>query len=135
MWLPDMSDDEIGRALFERVVGLLEAEQTRDPLLLAALNRTPYLFSLQRADGHLLAVDTGDDHVLMRGAVRWRHNSDRDAPWRFTVARGVDRGRLQMSGVTEGSIEDIATNIVTTFLDPRNEHDAERVDTDRSQQR
>src|SRR5262245_47559131 len=114
MSLKDSTNDEIRRALFDTVVELLEAARRKHSLL-SAFNISPNVFTLQLGNGHMLTIDTGNDQALLRGTVRWQPgvSTDRDAPWTFSVSRSVDGARLVMSNGPEGSLHDIASNIVS----------------------
>jgi hypothetical protein len=117
MSLKDMSDDDLRRILFDRVVEKLDTERARDKSL-AVYHRGPYLlFSLQRADGCMLTIDRCDACVLLRGQVIGRPWLAQQ-PWTFNIARSPDGTRLRMHARPEGSIDEIAENIVRTFLDP-----------------
>jgi hypothetical protein len=113
--LKEMHDDNLRRLLFDRVVEKLDAEQLRHPFL-KVQNRAPYLFSLQRSDGCVLSIDRCDPSVLMRGQIFGRPWLNQQ-PWKFNVVRSPDGGRLHMPPEREGSIDEIAENIVRTFLD------------------
>jgi hypothetical protein len=113
--LKEINDDDLRRLLFDRVVEKLDAEQLRHPFL-KVQNRAPYLFSLQRSDGCVLAIDRCDPSVLMRGQIFGRPWLNQQ-PSKFNVVRSPDGGRLHMPPDREGSIDDIAENIVRTFLD------------------
>jgi hypothetical protein len=116
MSIKEMNDDDLRRLLFDRVVERLDAEQARDPSL-KVQNRAPYLFSLQRSDGCLLAIDRCDAGVLMRGRIFGRPWLNQE-PWKFDIARTSDGTGLRMPN-HQGSIDDIAENIVRIFLDSR----------------
>jgi hypothetical protein len=115
MSLKEMTDDDLRRSLFDTVVERLDAEHARNRSL-AVYNRSPDLFSLQRADGSMLTIDRCDAAVLLRGQVIGRPGLDQDV-WKFNIARTPDGTRLQMRD-HEGSIDEIAESIVRTFLDP-----------------
>jgi hypothetical protein len=66
----------------------------------------------------MLTVDTGNEQALMRGRIRWQPSipKDRDVPSIFSVSRSGDGVRLVMSNGLEGSIQDVTSNIVSTFM-------------------
>jgi len=114
--LTEMNDDDLRRLLFDSVVEKLDAEQARDPYL-KAQNRTPYLFSVQRSDGCVLAIDPCDPSVLLRGQIFGRPWLNQQ-PRKFNVVRSPDGARLHIiPSDREGSIDEIAENIVRAFLD------------------
>jgi len=115
MSLKEMNDDDLRRLLFDTVVEKLDAEQARDPFV-KVQNRAPHLFSLQRSDGCVLAIDRCDPSVLMRGQIFGRPWLNQQ-PRKFNVVRSPDGGQLRMPPDREGSIDEIAENIVRMFLD------------------
>ena len=115
MSLKEMNDDDLRRLLFDTVVEKLDDERARDPFL-KVQNRAPYLFSLQRSDGCVLAIDRCDPCALMRGQIFGRPWLNQQ-PTKFNVVRSPDAGRLRMPPAREGSIDEIAENIVRMFLD------------------
>jgi len=116
MSLDAMTDDDLRRLLFETVVEKLDVAHARDRCL-AVYNRSPDLFSLQRADGCVLTIDRCDARVLLRGRVIGRRGPDEQL-WTFTIVRSPDGRRLRLHPDHAGSIDEIAETIVRTFLDP-----------------
>ena len=114
MTLKHRSDDGVRRALFDRVVDILETERTRN-CSLAVCTQSPCVFSVQRPDGCLLMVDIGNAEVLMRGQVKWCYVEHQGEPWSFSVARANDFA-VRMDGGPTGSIDEIAEYIKATFL-------------------
>src|SRR4029450_1724115 len=102
--LTEMTNDEVRRELIDAVATKVEEERTRDRLL-TVYNQSPFVYSLQRFDGHLLTVDVGDDRVFMRGKVQWTSRPDKDESWEFAVSRSLDGARLEMTHGPDGSIE------------------------------
>jgi hypothetical protein len=114
MSLKHRSDDEVRRALFDRVVDILETERTRNHSV-AVCAQSPCVFSIQRPDGCLLMVDIGNAQVLMRGQLKWCYVEHQGEPWSFSVARADDVA-VRMVGGPTGSIDEIAEYIKATFL-------------------
>ncbi len=115
--LARLTDDELRRELFHRLVSRLWAERDKHPPIVFE-SRTPYVVRVSR-HGHLLRIDQGHDGQLMRIELTWPHRpamDEQDEPWSASVCRSTDRTRLMLSGGPEGAIEEMVDQIVDTFL-------------------
>jgi hypothetical protein len=112
MSLEAMNDDDLSRPLFEIVVEKLDAEQARDRFL-AVYNRSPDQFSLQRADGCMLTIES---MRFMRAVARSGHRATgpEELLWTFKTVPSPDGRRLRPDPNHAGSIDEIAETIVRT---------------------
>jgi hypothetical protein len=113
-----LTDAELRRELFQKLIARLEAERGNDPTVMI-FTRTPFTFSLSR-HGNLLSVDQGKDAHVMRIALRRRHRPWTDdhqgEPWTATVSRTPDKARVALSGGPDGTLNEIVEAIVERFL-------------------
>ena len=113
-----LTDAELRRELFQRLIVRLEAERANDPTVMI-FTRTPFTFSLSR-HGNLLTVDQGKDAHVMRIALKRRHrvwtDDQQGEPWTATVSRTPDRARVALSGGPDGTVTEIVEAIVERFL-------------------
>jgi hypothetical protein len=115
--LARLTDHDVRRELFQKLVDRLEAARANDQTMIV-FHRTPFSFSMSR-HGHLLTIDQGSEGRMMRIELSCRRSRWTDsqlAPWSATVSRTADEARLALSGGPEGSITDVVEGIVETFL-------------------
>ena len=110
-----ITDDELRQQVFRVIVATLEAEAEQDPATTVE-NRTSVAFALSR-HGNLLTIHQAEGQRLVSGELEWKYTPDADAPWTFSVSRTTDGSRLQLTPGPEGSVDEIARNIVRTFID------------------
>ena len=94
MNIAPLSDDELRRVLFDRLVQRLDAVSER-VYNLRVKDTAPMVFSISKY-GDMLMLKQGDGTRLLSGEVEWK-TLDHNEPWRFTVSRASDPSQLEIT--------------------------------------
>ena len=112
--LTQLSDEDLGAALFDALVERLDAKAHEDPSI-AVVNRMPTAFAISRR-GNLLTLSQGLGVWLLRGDLKWKDR--REKLRTFNVGRATMQSRLAiMPDRIEGTPDEILDRIVAMFLE------------------
>jgi hypothetical protein len=111
--LTQLSDEDLGAALFDALVERLDARAFEDPSI-TVVNRMPTAFAVSRR-GNLLTLSQGIGLRLLRGDLKWKDRSA--SPRTFHISRATIHPRLVITPDRfEGTPDDVLDRVVSMFL-------------------